>query len=169
MSPPVVEVRNLGADGKILGHDVHRSVVNLTQSCTNRETGDVCDMQYGFDVWLTDDKVPGLEDRNAFEMAYMTRMGLTAEASAAMARQVQQMLAPYAQQMNELKTKSGDLKGQSLRTSFHMAYGARAPPARAALAGLQAAGRLGQQTGCGGGIGQAGSVAGNGLSAASSG
>ena len=54
MSPAKVEVRNLGADGQILGHNVHHSVVNLTQSCTNSETHDVCDMQYGFDTWQQD-------------------------------------------------------------------------------------------------------------------
>ncbi len=89
MSKPKVEVKNLGADGQILGHDVHRSTVSLTTSCTNKETNDVCDMQFGFDVWLTGDKVPGLEDRVAFEKAYMTKIGLTGEGSAVMAAQVQ--------------------------------------------------------------------------------
>ena len=149
MSPAKVEVRNLGADGQILGHDVHHSVVNLTQSCTNSETHDVCDMQYGFDTWLTDDRIPGLDDRKAFEMAYMTKLGLTAEGSAAMATQVQQMLAPYSAQMNELKNKSSDLKGQPLRTSFHMAYGgAHCAAASRASAGSAPGGGadLGQQT-----------------------
>jgi hypothetical protein len=148
MSPAKVDVKNMGADGEILGHAVHRSVVNLTQSCTNTETHDVCDMQYGFDTWLTDDTIPGLQDRNAFEMAYLKKLGITAEGSAAMASQVQQMMAPYAQQMNELKSKSADLKGQPLRTSFHMAYGgAHCAAASNASAGGAAAGDadLGQQ------------------------
>ena len=149
MSPAKVEVKNLGADGEILGHAVHHSVVNLTQSCTNTETHDVCDMQYGFDTWLTDDSIAGLQDRNAFEMAYLKKLGITAEGSAAMARQVQQMLAPYAQQMNELKSKSGDLKGQPLRTSFHMAYGGAhcAAASNASAGGASGGGAdLGQQT-----------------------
>jgi hypothetical protein len=59
------------------------------------------------------------------------------------------MLAPYAQQMNELKGKSGDLKGQSLRTSFHMAYGGpKCGAASKASAGGSAGGSgdLAQQT-----------------------
>ncbi len=150
MSPAKVDVKNLGADGQILGHDVHRSVVNLTTSCTNKETGDVCDMQFGFDVWLTGDKVPGLEDKLAFEKAYMTKLGLTGEGSAVMAGQVQQMLAPYAEQMKELKAKSGDLKGQALRTSFHMAFGGAhcAAASKSSSGGGSPAGGgdLGQQT-----------------------
>lgn len=147
MSKPKVEVKSLGADGQILGHDVHRSAVNLTMSCTNKETNDVCDMQFGFDVWLTGDKVPGLEDRVAFEKAYMTKMGLVGEGSAVMAQQVQQMLAPYAEQMKELKAKSADLKGQALRTSFHLAYGG---PHCAAAAKSSAGGGAGGMGAAGG-------------------
>ena len=150
MSKPKVEVKTLGADGQILGHDVHRSAVNLTMSCTNKETNDVCDMQFGFDVWLTGDKVPGLEDRIAFEKAYMTKMGLTGEGSAVMAAQVQQLLAPYAEQMKELKAKSADLKGQALRTSFHMAYGG----AHCAAAAQSSAGGGAGAAGSGGDMGQ---------------
>lgn len=155
MSKPKVEVKNLGADGQILGHDVHRSAVSLTTSCANKETNDVCDMQFAFDVWLTSDKVPGLEDRLAFEKAYLTKIGLTGEGSAVMAQQVQQMLAPYAEQMKELKAKSGDLKGQALRTTFHLAYGgANCAASKSAAAGGGAGGMgaaggngdLGQQT-----------------------
>ena len=149
MSKPKVEVKNLGADGQILGHDVHRSTVNLTTSCTNKETNDVCDMQFGFDVWLTGDKVPGLEDRVAFEKAYMTKMGLTGEGSAVMAQQVQQILAPYAEQMKELKAKSGDLKGQALRTSFHMAYGGAHCAAAAKSSAGGGAGGMGAAGGSG--------------------
>ncbi|MEO8308551.1 MAG: hypothetical protein ABI616_11000 [Pseudomonadota bacterium] len=149
MSPAKVDVKNLGANGEILGHAVHHSVVNLTQSCTNKETSDVCDVQYGFDTWLTDDRIAGLEDRQAFELAYLSKMGLTGEGSAAMSRQVQQMMAPYSQQLNELKSKSGELKGQPLRTSFHMAYGGlHCAAASKASAGGSAigGGDLGQQT-----------------------
>ena len=153
MSPAKVDVKNLGADGQILGHEVHRSAVNLTTSCANKETGDVCDMQFGFDVWLTGDKVSGLEGRTAFDKAYMNKMGLTGDGSIAMSKQVQQMLAPYAEQMKELRAKSGDLKGQALRTSFHLAYGGAHCAAAASKAGASGvpggapgSGDLGQQT-----------------------
>lgn len=145
MSPANVDVRSLGADGQILGHDVHRSVVNLTQSCANKETGDVCDMQFGFDIWLTGDKVAGMEDRVAFDKAYLTKMGLIGDSGAAVQKQVLQMLAPYAEQMKELQAKSGDLKGQALRTAFHVAYGG----AHCAAASKANAGGAGSPVGSG--------------------
>jgi hypothetical protein len=79
-------------------------------------------MQFGFDTWLTSDKIAGYDERDAFTKAYLQKMGLIGD-GAAMGQQVQQMLAPYAEQMKELKAKSADLKGQSLRSSFHVAYG----------------------------------------------
>ncbi len=139
MSPAKVDVKNLGPDGQILGHDVRHTAVTLTSSCTDRETHEVCDMQFGFDVWQTGDKVPGLEERDAFMKTYMQKMGLSAEGNAAMAKQVQQMLAPYAEQMKQLQAKSADLKGLSLRTAFHVSYGgaqcSKARDAAAANAG----------------------------------
>jgi hypothetical protein len=122
MSPAKVEVKNLGADGQILGHDVHHTAITMTSSCTNKETQEVCDMQFGFDTWLTSDKIAGYDERDAFTKAYLQKIGLIGE-GAAMGLQVQQILAPYAEQMKELKAKSADLKGQSLRSAFHVAYG----------------------------------------------
>ena len=123
MSPAKLEVKNLGAAGQILGHDVHRTAVTMTSTCTNEQTGDACDMQFGFDSWLTDDQIAGLDDQRAFNKAYAEKMGFTKDAMAAMAKQMQQFLAPYAEQMKELQSKSADLKGQSLRTAFHVSYG----------------------------------------------
>ncbi len=123
MSPARMEVKNLGSDGQILGHDVHHTKATLTSSCTNTETHEVCDMQFGFDTWLTGDRIEGLEDRTAFTQAYMKKIGFTGEAGAEMAKAVQQMMAPYAEQLKELKAKSADLKGTPLRTAFRVSYG----------------------------------------------
>jgi len=123
MSPAKLDMKNLGAAGQILGHDVHHSAMTLTSTCTNVQTGDACDMQFGFDSWLTDDKIAGLEDRAAFTKAYLDKMGLTSADAASMARQMQQFLAPYADQLKELQKKSSDLKGQPLRTAFRVSYG----------------------------------------------
>ncbi|MBS0614147.1 MAG: hypothetical protein JSS24_13315 [Proteobacteria bacterium] len=123
MSPAKLDVKNLGAAGQILGHDVHHTTMTMTSTCTNAQTGDACDMQFGFDSWLTDDKIAGLEDRDAFTKAYLNKLGLTGAEAASMARQMQQFLAPYADQLKELQKKSSDLKGHPLRTTFRVSYG----------------------------------------------
>jgi hypothetical protein len=95
----------------------------MTQSCTDKKTGDVCDMQFGFDLWLTADKIAGLDERLAFDKAYAAKLGLLGENGIISQQQVQQALAPYAEQMRQLKAKAGDIKGQPLRTSFAFSTG----------------------------------------------
>ena len=143
MSPPVFDSKDLGAAGQVLGHDVHRAEFTMTQSCTNPDTGDVCDLQWGFDSWLTDDDIAGFGDRAAFEKAYLTKMGLMGEGGAAMQASVQRMLAPYADQMRQLSAKATALHGHPLRTSFHLAYGGP----RCAAASQAAGGGAGQSGG----------------------
>lgn len=123
MSPAKLDVKNLGPAGQILGHDVHHTALTLTTTCTNEQTGDACDMQFGMDNWLTDDEIAGMGDERAFSKAYMEKMGLTGEGAAAMAKQMQQFIAPYADQLKELQAKSSDLKGHSLRTAFRVSFG----------------------------------------------
>jgi len=123
MSPPRLEVKNLGSDGQILGHDVHHTVLKLTQSCTNKDTGDVCDFQFGFDMWLTQDKIPGLDERLAFEKAHAAKLGLVGDNGIVTQQQVQMALAPYAEQMKQLRAKMGDMKGLPLRTAFALSSG----------------------------------------------
>jgi hypothetical protein len=43
----------------------------MTQSCTNPDTGDSCDLLIGMDTWLTQEQIAGLEDRHAFQHAFL--------------------------------------------------------------------------------------------------
>ncbi len=158
LSPPVFDVRNLGDGGQILGHGVNRVQTTMTQSCTNRETGDVCDLQYAFDVWLTPDKIDGFEERQAFEKAYLAKMGLTGAQGVAMQKSMQQLLAPYAAQMRQLATKSASLRGHPLRTTFRLAYGgARCVAASKSSAANGGSGEVGDQGGVPTSLGDLGS------------
>jgi hypothetical protein len=123
MSPPVFASKDLGAAGQILGHAVHRSEITMTQSCANPDTGDVCDMQYAFDTWLTNDEVAGYEDRTAFDKAYVAKLGMGMGAGGAeMQATVMRMMGPYIDQMQQLSSKA-DLHGHALRSAFHLAFG----------------------------------------------
>jgi hypothetical protein len=122
MSPPVFTSKDLGAAGQILGHAVHRSEITMTQSCADKSTGDVCDMQFAFDVWLTNDDVAGLQDRTAFDKAYLEKIGVTGASRAQMQAAVARMMGPYMDQLRQLSSKA-DLRGSALRNSFHMAFG----------------------------------------------
>jgi hypothetical protein len=122
LSPPKLEVKQTDEHASLAGHDTRKSSVNMTQTCTDKETGDVCEMVYGFDVWLTGDEIAGAADRRAFARAHMKALGLD-ENNAAIKGAAQQFLAQYAGTMKELSVKASDLKGYPLRTTFRFSMG----------------------------------------------
>ena len=76
MSAPKVDVKQTGTHAMIAGHDTQLTQVALTQSCTNKDTGDVCDFVFALDTWLTQDQIAALDERKAFDKAYYTKLGI---------------------------------------------------------------------------------------------
>ena len=122
MSPPKIEVHRTDDKMTIAGHDAQRTQATLTESCSNKDTGDVCDTVVAVDLWLTQDKLPGAGDRHAFAQAYAKKLGLD-DPQGAMRGEFAKFLAPYQSQIKQLTEKSGDLKGQPLKTSLRVMMG----------------------------------------------
>jgi hypothetical protein len=122
LSSPVLSVNATGEHTTILGHDASKTSVVLSQTCTDTQTGDVCEIDYGFDTWLTTDEIPGADERNAFARKYLQAQGLDPN-NPQLQHTVQQFMAPYADQLRQLQGKASDLKGYPLRTTFYMAFG----------------------------------------------
>lgn len=122
MSSPVLNVSSTGEHTTILGHDAHKANVMLSQTCTDQKTGDVCEIDYGFETWLTDDAIPGVEERHAFQQKYLAAQGLDPN-NPRLQHTVEQFMAPYADQLQQLRGKAADIKGYPLRTTFYMAFG----------------------------------------------
>ena len=132
MSPPKIDVHKTDDKLSIAGHDAQRTSATLTQTCTNKETGDVCDTIVAVDVWLTQDKLPGAADRHAFDAAYAKKLGLD-DSQGIMRGQVARFLAPYQSQIKQLTDKSSDFKGQPLKTSMRVLMGGQQCSATAKL------------------------------------
>ena len=122
MSPPKIDVHKTGDRMSIAGHDTQRTLATLTETCTNKDTGDVCDTVVAIDTWLTQDKLPGAGDRRAFDQAYAKKLGL-ADAQGAMRGEFAKYLAPYQSQIKQLTDKSDDFKGQPMKTSLRVMMG----------------------------------------------
>jgi hypothetical protein len=122
MSPPKIEVHKSDDKTTIAGHDAQRTTATLTESCTNKDSGDICDTVVAVDVWLTQDKLPGSGERRAFETAYGKKLGLD-DAHGIMRGEVAKFLAPYQPQIKQLTDKSSDFKGQPLKTSLRVLMG----------------------------------------------
>jgi hypothetical protein len=122
MSPPKIDVHKTDDRASVAGHAAQRTVATLTETCTNKDTGDVCDTVVAIDVWLTQDKLPGVEDRRAFGQAYAKKLGLVDE-QGALSGEFAKFLAPYQTQIKQLTDKSSDFKGQPLKTSLRVMMG----------------------------------------------
>jgi hypothetical protein len=122
MSPPKFEIKQTDDTGFFAGHQARRSTVTMTQTCTNKQTGDACDIILGVDSWLTQDEIPGTADVKAFDQAYAKKLGLD-EIAQAIKPQMQTLLAPYMDALRQAGGKTGDLKGYPLKTSITIAMG----------------------------------------------
>ena len=122
LSSPVLNVNATDEHATILGHDARKTTVVLSQTCTDTQTGDVCEMDYGFETWLTTDEIPGADERTAFVKKYLQAQGLDPN-NPQLQHTVRQFMAPYADQLKQLQGKAADLKGYPLRTIFYMAFG----------------------------------------------
>jgi hypothetical protein len=122
MSPPKFEVHKTDDKMTIAGHDAQKTSATMTETCTDKESGDVCDTVVALDVWLTEDSLPGGDDRRAFAAAYAKKLGLD-DPQGIMRGEAAKFLAPYQSQIKQLTDKSGDFKGQPLKTSLRVLMG----------------------------------------------
>ena len=124
LSPPKVSTRSTDEHATIAGHDTVKSSVKMSQTCTDKKTGDVCELVYGFDIWLSADQLEGGADQLAFQRAYMSKLGLGLDANAPSLKGiVQQFMAQYAGTLKEMSEKTASLKGYPLRTTFRLIEG----------------------------------------------
>ena len=122
MSTPILTVNKTDDVATIVGHDAHRTNFTMTQSCKVKETGDICDFAYTFDVWLTTDELPGAAERRSFDQNYARKLGLS-EMSKETSAGIAQFLAPYADTLKKFSAKTADLKGYPLKSTFKFAFG----------------------------------------------
>lgn len=122
MSPPKFDVKKTGERASFLGHDTERTLGTITESCTNKDTGEVCDTVVAIDVWLTQDALPGMSDRHNFDLAYAKKLGID-DPQAFFGAQMAQYFAAYQGQLTELADKAKQFKGQPLKTSFRVLMG----------------------------------------------
>jgi hypothetical protein len=161
MSAPRLDVKATGTHAMFAGHDAQLTQVAYTQSCTDKETGDVCDFLFMLDSWLTQDSIAGLDEKKAFQAAHLKKLGLT-EQGGLVQKQMSQFLAAYADQLKELSAKAGDLKGYPLKTAVRIAFGGEHCAAAAKNQGQQSAGS-------GNVVGDASAAAGNAATSSASG
>jgi hypothetical protein len=122
LSPPKVSVRQTDEHATIAGHDTRKASVKMSQTCTDKKTGDVCELVYGFDTWLTEEPIEAVNDRRDFQKAYLTKIGLDLN-SPQLKGITQQFMAAYTDTLKDMQAKAASLKGYPLRTTFRFIMG----------------------------------------------
>jgi hypothetical protein len=122
LSKPTVSVKQSDEHLTLLGHDTRKSSVVLSQSCADKQTGDICEMNYTFDSWLTQDNIPGAAERKEFLQKYLAAQGLDPN-DPQLQGAMRQLLAQYGDQLKELSGQASALKGFPLRTTFSLSVG----------------------------------------------
>lgn len=123
LSDPKIDVKQTGTHGSFAGHDAQLTQIALTQSCTDKSTGDVCDFVFSMDSWLTQDTIAGLDERKAFQAAYRQKLGMDDHGTAQLRTQMSQFLAPYAGTLRDLSARADQLKGYPLKTAVRITFG----------------------------------------------
>lgn len=121
-SEPKADVTRTGEKATIAGHSAERVTVMATQSCKNKETGEVCDFGLMLDQWVAPSFQASDEALN-YQKAYAEKMGFGAAASAGFAERAQSMFGGYAGLWKEVGAKMGDIKGYPVKASFGLGVG----------------------------------------------
>jgi hypothetical protein len=123
-SDPKSEVKRTGEKALIGGFQAERVTITATQSCRNKQNGQVCDFGLALDQWIA----PGFEassEAQKYQLAYAEKLGLGAASSRDFAERAQSMFGRYKGIWSELGTKMAELnlKGYAVKSSFGLGVG----------------------------------------------
>jgi hypothetical protein len=121
-SEPKVDVKKTGQKATIAGFDSEQTTIVATQSCKDKKTGAVCDVQISLDQWLAPGFDAGAEQQKFFQ-AYAQKMGFTGSNARDVNQRAEQLFGRYKGIWQEVATKMKNVKGYPVRTSFAMGFG----------------------------------------------
>ncbi len=121
-SEPKADVKRTGETATIGGYQAERVTVTATQSCKDKESGQVCDFGLTLDQWLAP-KFEASEETLAYQRAYAEKLGFDASASRDFAERAESMFGSYEGIWTEVAKKMRDVKGYPDRASFGLGVG----------------------------------------------
>lgn len=121
-SEPKSDVKRTGEKATLAGYQAERVVVTATQSCKDKESGQVCDFGLVLDQWVA----PGFEasaEAQEYQRAFAEKLGLNASTSRDFSERAQSMFGRYQGLWSEVATKMRDVKGYPVKLSFGLGVG----------------------------------------------
>lgn len=121
-SDPKAEVTRDGEKSTIAGYEAERVTIVATQSCKDKESGQVCDFGLVLDQWVAP-QFEAADEAQAYYRAYAEKMGLSASASRDFAERAQSMFGRYKDLWSEVAEQMRDVKGHPVKASFSLGVG----------------------------------------------
>src|ERR1700722_6233224 len=117
---PKVDVRRPGDKATYAGYEAEHLTIVATQPCKDKETGAICEVALALDEWLAPTLTIGAETEK-FHRAYAQKLGLdptAAGSSGDLSERSQAMCDRYKGVWGEILTKTKDVKGYPVKSSF---------------------------------------------------
>jgi hypothetical protein len=122
-SDPKADVKRTGETATIAGFDAQRLTITASQACKDKQSGQVCEFVLSLDEWLAP-KFAASAEAQKYTHAYAQKMGLgTATTSRDIAERAQSMFGRYKGIWTEVASKTKDMKGYPVKTTFAFAVG----------------------------------------------
>jgi hypothetical protein len=122
---PKVDVRRPADKATYAGYDAEHLTIVATQPCKDKETGAICEVALALDEWLAPTLTIGAETEK-FHRAYAQKLGLdpsAAGSSGDISERAQAMFDRYKGVWGEILTRTKDVKGYPVKSSFSFAVG----------------------------------------------
>ena len=122
-SDPKADVKRTGETATLAGFDAERLTITASQACRDKQSGSVCEFVLSLDEWLAP-KFAASAEAQKYTRAYAQRMGLgTATSSRDIAERAQAMFGRYQGIWSQIASKTKDMKGYPIKTTFAFAVG----------------------------------------------
>lgn len=121
-SEPRAEVKRGGEKATIGGYQAERITVTATQSCKDKQTGQVCDFGIALDQWIAPD-FEASDDALTYQRAYAEKLGLDAAGSRNFVERAESMFGRYKGIWSEIATHMKDVKGYPVKSTFGLGVG----------------------------------------------
>lgn len=121
-SDATVTVDRNGERQKIARQKAEKMVITATQSCSDPETGKVCELTWTLEQWLAP-KAPGGDEVQAFWQRYAEKLGLGELTGQANVTGMSQLFSHYEQGWEEIRDKAGEAEGYSVKTVMQLEIG----------------------------------------------
>jgi hypothetical protein len=122
-SDPKADVKRTGETATLAGFDAERLTITASQACRDKQSGQVCEFVLSLDEWLAP-KFAASAEAQKYTRAYAQKMGLgTATSSRDLAERAQAMFGRYQGIWSQIASKTRDMKGYPIKTTFAFAVG----------------------------------------------